>query len=512
MFPALRHSLRLLAMARILARHGVRLPPGQGALLSKALGLFARRDTARMRPGERLAAALFELGPSFIKLGQALSVRSDLIGEELALDLGKLRDRLPPFPAAAARAAIEAELGQPVESLFQDFDNRPVAAASIAQVHFAVTAEGREVAVKVLRPGVEAAFRRDLELLFWLAGWAESLLPRWRRLRPVKVVETLAQSVAQEMDLRLEAAAAVELAGNFKGDPDFRVPEVDWQRTGRRVLTLSRVHGIPIDDLEALKAAGHDLHKLAERILRVFLNQALRDGMFHADLHQGNLFVAPDGAIEAVDFGIIGRLDRPTRQFMAEMLLAFLSGDYRRAAEVHFAAGYVPESRSVEAFAQALRSVGEPILGHPVNKISIGRLLAHLFQVTETFAMQTQPQLLLLQKTMVVAEGVARELDPEINFWTASRPVIEKWMGENLNPEARLRDAATNLGEVMQGLPALLSSVRQAAGLIGDSGIRLDAEGLRLLADAQASGRRPLTLAAWLIAATLAALLLLRAL
>ena len=506
MLPTLRQFLRLIGIARTLARHDALVFPLELLDAPRPLPWLARRYTAWQlrrpvggRPGERLAAALYALGPSFIKLGQALSVRPDLIGEALADDLAELRDRLPPFPGAEARAAVTAELGRPIPDLFRIFDDRPVAAASIAQVHFAVTGDGRDVAVKIFRPGIEAAFQQDLALFYWLAGLAERLVPETRRLRPVEVVNTLAEAVALEMDLRLEAAAASELAANFRGDPDFRVPAVDWLRTGRRVLTLARVQGIAINDREALIGAGHDVSALASKVIRVFLKQALRDGFFHADLHHGNLFVAPDGTIEAVDFGIMGRLDLPTRRFMADMLAAFFTGDYRRAAEVHFDAGYVPASKSIEAFAQACRSIGEPILGRPVNEISIGRLLAQLFQITETFAMPTQPHLLLLQKTMVTVEGVARSLDPSINFWTAAQPVIEEWGREHLSPEARLRDAAAGIGEMIQRLPGIAAKIERAATHMAEHGMRLDADSMRRLAREQARQRRPLTVAVWVL-------------
>jgi ubiquinone biosynthesis protein len=516
MLRALGHLRRLQAIARILARHDALFPlqrPEAPPLLAWLAARYARHyrrpgKGAAKRPGVRLAQAMYELGPSFIKLGQALSVRADVVGDELAEDLGQLRDRLPPFSGPAARAAIAAEFGKPVEDLFRAFDEKPVAAASIAQVHLAETSDGREVAVKVLRPGIEAAFRRDLDLFFWLAEWAERVSPEMRRLRPVKVIETVREAVAHEMDLRFEAAAADELARNFTGDPDFRVPTVDWRLTGRRVLTLARVRGIPIADNAALKAAGHDLGAIAVKLIGAFLKQAMRDGFFHADLHHGNLFVAPDGAIEAVDFGIVGRLDRPTRQFMAQILLALIDGDYTRAAELHFAAGYVPADKSVAGFAQALRSVGEPILGRPGNEISIGRLLAHLFHVTERFAMATQPQLLLLQKTMVAAEGVARGLDPETNFWTAARPVIEGWMTDNLGVESKVRDAAATLNDMAQRLPGFAAKLEQAAQSVSDSGVRLDDDSLRRLARHQGATNRALAIAAWVLVIQLGLVLL----
>lgn len=512
MLDAVRHSARLIGIVRTLGRHDALFPldsPFVPAWVARTARLIGGRPAHRgdTRPGERLANALQTLGPSFIKLGQALSVRADIVGDAVAEDLGRLRDRLPPFDAAEACAAIATELGRPVEALFGQFEDRPVAAASIAQVHFATTLEGDPVAVKVLRPGIEAAFRRDLALFFWLAGLAERFAPALRRLRPVKVVETVAASVDLEMDLRLEAAAASELAENTAGIGGFRVPKVIWPLTGRRVLTLERVGGIAIDDREGLIAVGHDPKALAARVIRIFLGQALGHGFFHADMHHGNLFVEPDGTIAAVDFGIMGRIDRPTRLFLAEMLHAFLTGDWRRAAEVHFSAGYVPANQSVEAFAQACRSIGEPILGRPVSEISIARLLAQLFRITETFAMQTQPQLLLLQKTMVTVEGVARSLDPEINFWQAAEPVVSEWMRANMGPDARLGDLAADAGRVLRRLPALAETLERAAGVLADGTVRLDRESARLIAAEQARRRRPLLVAAGLFAALLILLL-----
>ena len=510
MLRAGRNLIRLVEIAFILARYDALFPLDAvlGArLLYRASRLLRRRDTdlARMRPGERLAAALQAMGPSFIKLGQALSIRADLVGETMAADLATLQDRLPPFPGEAAQRMVEAELGQPIGALYASFDDRPVAAASIAQAHFAVTAEGEEVAVKVLRPGIHAAFARDLDLFFWLAKLAERTQPALRRLKPVAVVETLAETVRQEMDLRFEAAGASELRENFTDDPTFRVPRIDWRRTSRQVLTLERVGGIRVDDRDALIAAGHDVRAIMASAAGAFFNQVFRDGFFHADLHPGNLFIDAKGAIVVVDFGIMGRLDRKTRYYLADMLLAFLTGDYRRVAEVHFEAGYVPARQSLEAFAQACRSIGEPILGRPINEISLGRLLAQLFQVTEQFQMETQPQLLLLQKTMVLAEGVGRLLDPSVNMWTLARPLIEDWMRENRGPEARLRDAAADTMAVLERLPGLMKDLEKLGAAVTEGG------GLPLHPDTLAEIARRgaielLGLPLWIIALALAAI------
>ena len=351
-----------------------------------------------------------------------------------------LQDRLPPFPGAEARALIEAEFARPLDGLFASFDEPAIAAASIAQVHFARTTDGHEVAVKVLRPGIAAAFARDLDLFLWLADLAERLQPALRRLKPVEVVQTLAEVVRFEMDLRLEAAAAAELAENFAGDSELpcasgRLAAHRPHRPDARAYKRASASTISA----ALLAAGHCIADLLGKAAAAFFNQVFRDGFFHADLHPGNMFVDADGAIAVVDFGIMGRLDRDTRFYLADMLIGFLSGDYRRVAEVHFAAGYVPTGRSIDAFTQACRSIGEPILGKPLQEISVARLLAQLFEITEQFEMETQPQLLLLQKTMVVIEGVGRRLDPEVNIWALARPLIEEWMRDNRGPEARVR-------------------------------------------------------------------------
>ncbi len=507
MIRTLRNVVRLLVLARTLARHDA-LFLLEHIGVAPSITLVARLVSRRRRPGrpgQRLARALQEAGPSFIKLGQALSTRSDLLGEELATDLSQLQDRLPPFPGAAARATIERELGAPVDTLFQRFDDVPVAAASIAQVHFAVDGDGREVAVKVLRPGVEAAFARDLDLFMWIAEIVEATRPEWRRLRPVDSVRTLAETVSMEMDLRFEAAAAAELAENFAGDPDFRVPAVNWSRTGRRVLTVERVSGIPLDDRDAILAAGQDPHEVLARAARAFFLQLFRDGFFHGDLHAGNLFVGADGAVVAVDFGIMGRLDRPTRRFLAELLVAFLTQDYRRAAEVHFEAGWVPAHRSIDSFTQACRSIAEPIMDKPQNEISMARLLGQLFAVTETFEMETQPQLLLLQKTMLVAEGTGRRLCPDANMWVLARPLIEAWMAETLNPEARLRETVGEVTESVLRLPAFMRLAEKGMTMLAEGRIRLHPDSVREAGGGR-TGRTETTLL-WLVIALLVALL-----
>jgi ubiquinone biosynthesis protein len=508
MLRSLRNLGRIVVIALTLARHDALFwltPLPGGTLLqrlARILTLGRRAGGPAGRPGQRVAAALQALGPSFIKLGQALATRADLVGEEAAADLAQLQDRLAPFPGAVARATVERELGQTLGELYRSFEAEPVAAASIAQVHFAVATDGRDVAVKVLRPGIEQAFARDLDLFGWLAEWAERAAPHLRRLKPVAVVKTLADSVTLEMDLRFEAAAASELAQNFRGDPDYRVPAVDWPRTARRVLTIERIQGIRIDDRAAILAAGHDPQAVLAKAANAFFRQVFRDGFFHADMHPGNLFVAPDGALVAVDFGIMGRLDRRTRYYLADMLMGFLQGDYRRVAAVHFEAGYVRDDQSLDAFALACRSIGEPILGRPLHEISLARLLAQLFQITETFAMETQPQLLLLQKTMLVAEGVGRQLDQSINMWELARPLIEAWVRDNRGPEAQIRQGVGDLAAIARRLPDLIADAEKAAATIAGGGLRLHPDTLSALG--AGAGNRPALWPIWVALAILA--------
>jgi ubiquinone biosynthesis protein len=478
----LRNLWRLTEIAWTLARYDALFLLKDAGIAPALMGLLGVLPLPRRagRPGERLAAALQALGPTFIKFGQALSTRPDLIGETIAQDLSALQDRLPPFAGTEARAIIETSLGKSITALFERFDDAPVAAASIAQVHFATTIEGAPVAVKVLRPGIEHAFARDLALFYWIAGLAERAQPAWRRLKPVEVIRTFAETVRLEMDLRYEAAAASELRENFAGDPGFRVPAVDWSRTSRRVLTLERMEGIPIDERDALIKAGHQPSALIAKAAGAFFQQVFRDGFFHADLHAGNLMIAPDGAVIALDFGIMGRLDHKTRRYIAEMLLGFLRGDYERLADIHFEAGYIARGQSREAFIQALRSIGEPILGRPLKEISIAQLLGHLFQVTESFAMETQPHLLLLQKTLLMAEGICRGLSAEENMWLLARPLIEAWARLNLGPEARLRDALYGFAEAAGSAPRLIQRAETLLGRL-EKGVPIDQTSLALL-------------------------------
>jgi ubiquinone biosynthesis protein len=386
--------------------------------------------------------ALTALGPAYIKFGQVLSTRPDVVGDELALQLRVLQDKLPPFPTSKARAMIEAEFEVPLDQIFSEF-SEPVAAASIAQVHKArLASDGKVVAVKVLRPKIEKAFRKDIDAFYLAARMIEMLAPATRRLRPTEVIAHFEGVVMGELDLRLETSAAAEFAARTKDDVGFAVPGVEWFLCSRRVMTLDWVDGIALGDVAAIEAAGHDRAALGERVLTLFLRHALRDGYFHADMHQGNLKVAPNGDIVALDFGIMGRIDEYTRRVYAEILFGFIRKDYRRVAEVHFEAGYVPADRDIDEFARALRSVGEPIFGMDATRISMGRLLSYLFEVTERFGMETRTELILLQRTMVVVEGVSRTLNPHINIWKVAQPTVEEYIRENVGPRAFLRDMA----------------------------------------------------------------------
>lgn len=488
MLRSLRTAYRLLAIARTLARHDA-LAPLQELGVAPGVSWVATRLSRRAvpgRPGQKLAAALTELGPSFIKLGQFLSTRADLLGDQVAADLAELQDRLPAFSSSEARATIVDELERDMGTLFERFDDTPVSAASIAQVHAASVRDPedgitREVAVKVLRPGVERAMARDIELFLSLAELAEGTQPRLRRLKPVQVVRLFEETVRLEMDLRMEAAAASELAANFVDDPSYRIPAIDWERSSRRVLTVAWSSGIPIDDRDALVAAGHDLEQVLTDAASVFFKQVFRDGFFHGDQHPGNMFVCEDGSIGVVDFGIMGRLSDKTRRYLADMLLATLARDYRQLAQVHVEAGYLAPGQDVEIFAQALRSVCEPIVGRSLDQISFARLLGQLLNLTETFSMPVQPQLLLLQKNMLMAEGISRRLAPELNIWILAQPLIEDWMRATRGPEAKLREGAEAAARVLERLPRSLENLDTVLGNL-TQGAKLHPETLRALA------------------------------
>ena len=455
------HLWRLVKWGRVLARHGaltgIERDPNTPAPVRRVARIL--RFGARVPKVPAYASAFQQIGPAAIKLGQALATRPDLVGDDAARDLSRLQDALPPAPFERIRAAVEQALEGPLERFFSEFDPEPVGAASIAQVHRAVTTDGRQVAVKVLRPCIEEDFERAIETYEWAAARVERMGGEAARLRPRIVIATFRQWTMRELNLRREAASASELRETMVADTGFYVPEIDWSRTARRVLTLEWIDGIKLTDRNALVVAGHDLPALARTLVRAFLRQAIVNGFFHADLHQGNLFALPDGRLAAVDFGIMGRIDRQARIWLAEILYGLITGDYRRVAEIHFEAQYVPGHHNEGEFATALRAVGEPIRGLAVKDISIGQMLEGLFTITRDFDMPTQPHLLLLQKTMVMEEGVATALDPDINMWETAEPFLREWLRSELGPEARLADELIRNWRALRSLPDLIRRI-----------------------------------------------------
>jgi len=419
--------------------------------------LGEKKNKDNFSAGQKLCNALQEMGTTFIKLGQFLSTRPDIIGENVSKELEKLQDKLPPFNINEARKILKEELG---EKNFNQIENlsEPVAAASIAQVHFAKikdSNQNREVAIKILRPNIEKIFNDELDALMLLAYLIQLFLKKTKRLKLVEVVQLLREVTNVEMDLRFEAAAANELKENTKDDIGFRVPKIYWNQTSKKVLCLDKIDGISIREVENLKSLNIDVKKIAENIIQHFLRHAVRDGFFHADMHQGNLFIEKNGCIVPVDFGIMGRLDKSSRKYLAEILYGFIKRDYKKVAEVHFLAGLVPKETSKEDFAQALRSIGEPIFGQSAKNISGGKLLAQLFEVTEKFNMETQIQLLLLQKTMVVVEGVSRKLNPDTNIWNVSKPILEDWLKEVKDPINKVNEIVNETSEILKKIPNL---------------------------------------------------------
>ena len=521
--------LRLARAGLVFSRYGVRLvPKGMKVPLLLRLAAFVTWPisaiSAPFRAGQpanqRISSAFAALGPSYIKLGQFLATRADVIGPDVAADLSRLQDKLPPFSMEEARKAVEESLGGKLEDHFVTF-GPPIAAASIAQVHKATVTDKdgtrREVAVKILRPGVERRFKRDLDSYYLVARLIERFHPPSRRLRPMAVVDNLRRTTELEMDLRLEAAAISEMADNIAQDAKadavlFRVPQVDWRRTARRVLTLEWIDGIPISDKKRIIAEGHEPKALGLVVLRAFLRHAMRDGFFHGDMHQGNLLIDKSGAVVAVDFGIMGRLGMKERRFLAEILFGLITRDYRRAAAMHLEAGYVPPHHSVDVFAQAMRAIGEPIHGRTADEISMADLLGQLFAYTEVFDMVTRPELILLQKSMVIVEGVARGLDPQLNLWTAAEPIARTWIEDNYGIPGRLRDAGENaelIGKVLIQLPRVLEQAEgaaQAFASMARDGLRLDEETIRRIAAEEAGQARSGRWALWVVAVALVAI------
>lgn len=512
MISAFSHLLRLSRAGYVFAREGVfalvdTRPLPVPARTVIALARLIERPTAK-DGGGRLAAALGRLGPTYVKLGQFLATRPDVVGTAIARDLESLQDKMPAFPQAEAEAVVAAALEKPLSAAYASF-GPSMAAASIAQVHRAeIEKDGARtpVAVKILRPGIERRFKVDLDAFFYAARRAEAISPEAQRLRLVEVVSTLARSVVLEMDFRLEAAALSEMAENTREDSDFRVPSVDWNRTAREVLTMEWIGGTKLNDRAALEAKGFDLPALGRNVIQSFLRHALRDGFFHADMHPGNLFVDDDGHLVAVDFGIMGRLGLKERRFLAEILLGFITRDYHRVAQVHFDAGYVPRHHSVDAFAQAIRAIGEPIHNRTAEDISMAKLLTLLFEVTGIFDMRTRPELILLQKTMVVVEGVARSLDPRLDMWTTADPVVREWIARNLGPVGKIEGAlqgAGELGRFVEQVPSLLTRAGTLLDQVDDitrNGLVLSPETVEAIGKAEQRRNRWTAAALWLIA------------
>lgn len=455
---------RLVGAGWVLVRNDALLPGELDPLyasgvrtLSKALRLFAGRGARIGRPGQRLARALEHLGPVAIKLGQLLSTRADIFGREFAEDLSRLKDRLEPFPTAVARAEVEYALGRPIESLFASF-GASVAAASLAQAHEATLLDGRRVAVKVLRPGIARRVAEDAEVLALAARLVERWVPAARRLEPRGFAATVIRATELELDLRLEAAGVDELGEVMAKDGYMRAPAVVWDGVGKRVLTMEWARGVPLSDASALDQPDLDRKALADNLIRAFLAQALDHGVFHADLHEGNLFVAAPAQLTAVDFGIIGRLGAPERRYLAQILWGFLQRDYEQVARVHFEAGYVPATHSVSAFAQALRAVGEPLFGRAASQVAMSRVITQLFEITALFDMRLRPELVLLQKTMMTVEGVARRIDPEHDIWAAADPVVRRWIARELSPATRVRRFGEEASVALRNLARLVET------------------------------------------------------
>ncbi len=479
-------AISLARAGYVLAREGVisaiprEIMPPPARFVQMMAGMIARRRSKKIKQSERLSIALNKLGPSWVKLGQFLATRPDVIGVQIATDLELLQDRMQPFETRLAKQALEGSIGRKVDEVFSTF-SEAVAAASVAQVHKGVLkSSGETVAIKVIRPGIRSRFTRDLLTFETAARIQEKYLPASRRLRPVAITKMLAQSARIEMDLRLEAAALSEMAQNTKDDPGFRAPDVNWELSGRDCLVMEWVDGIKFTDTKKLLAQGHNLVQLAETLMQSFLRHTLRDGFFHADMHPGNLFVVGDGTIVAVDLGIAGRMGQKERWFLAEILFGFITRDYLRVAQVHFEAGYVPHTHDVNSFAQAIRAIGEPIHGQSAKTISMAKMLMLLFEVTELFDMETRSELLLLQKTMVVVEGVARTLDPDFNMWKVSEPVVAQWIASNLGPAGIVGDAANGLKSISRLVSQMPKFAERAERLsiamddMASNGMRLD--------------------------------------
>ena len=457
----IRESLRVVHIAWVLARHGLD-EFILAAHLFRPIRFFRFLSPfywgKRPPRAVRIRRALEDLGPIYVKFGQILSTRRDLLPDDIALELAKLQDQVPPFPGDQARAIVEKALGRPVKELFAEFDSQPLASASIAQVHAATLHEGRKVVVKVVRPNIEKTIQRDIDLLFTIARLARKYSREARRLRPVEVVEEYDKTIHDELDLLREAANAAQLRRNFADGKLLYVPEVYWDFTRENVMVQERIYGIPVDRVDELIANGVDLKALGERGVEIFFTQVFRDNFFHADMHPGNIFVRPDGTYIGVDFGIMGTLTSADQRYLAENLLAFFHRDYRKVAELHVESGWVPRETRVEDFEAAIRTVSEPIWEKPISEISFGHFLLRLFQTARRFNMEVQPQLVLLQKTLLNIEGLGRMLYPQLDLWSTAKPFMERWVSEQVGPKAfvrRLKDSMPQMSEDLPEVPLL---------------------------------------------------------
>jgi ubiquinone biosynthesis protein len=465
-------ALRLLHINWVLLRHGLdevilatHLFRPVRFLLYLSPFYWLRRHKLPPYP-VRMRQALEDLGPIFIKFGQILSTRRDLIPADIADELAKLQDAVPPFSGQQARRIIEQAFGHPIEDVLDAFDEKPLASASIAQVHTAALKDGRQVVVKVLRPGIERVIRRDVGLLYIIAGLADRYWKDGRRLRPVEVVRDYEKTILDELDMQREAANAAQLRRNWEGSDILFVPEIYWEYTRGNVLVMERIHGIPVGNIAALKAAGISMEQLGTQGVEIFFTQVFRDNFFHADMHPGNIFVEPGGRYIAVDFGIVGSLTTEDQRYLAENLLAFFNRDYYRVAELHVESGWVPKGTRIEEFESAIRSVCEPIFNKPLSEISFGHFLLNLFQTARRFDMEVQPQLVLLQKTLLYIEGLGRQLYPELDLWATAKPFLERWMKEQVGPKAFTRKLRKNLPQMTEfaaDMPILLHKVLRDA-------------------------------------------------
>jgi ubiquinone biosynthesis protein len=462
----IRQALRLVHINHVLVRHGLDevilathlFRPIRFLQYLSPWRWLRKEDLPR---GARIRRALEDLGPIFVKFGQIISTRRDLLPDDIADELAELQDNVPPFPGEQARAIIEKSLGQPVGQLFAHFDERPLASASIAQVHAATLLDGREVVVKVVRPNIQRIIRRDLGLLYAIADLATRYWADGRRLRPREVVAEFDRTIIDELDLMREAASASQLRRNFAGSELMYVPEIYWPLTRNNVMVMERISGIPVSDVAALRAAGVDLKRLAEHGVDIFFTQVFRDNFFHADMHPGNIFVEPSGRYIAVDFGIMGTLNRDDQHYLAGNFLAFFQRDYRKVAELHVESGWVPEGTRVEEFEAAIRTVCEPIFEKPLKDISFGHVLLRLFQTARRFNMEIQPQLVLLQKTLLNIEGLGRQLYPDLDLWQTAKPYLERWMSEQVGVRSIMRNLRRNAPEWSEKLPELPGLVHQ---------------------------------------------------